>query len=57
MSKSYVEVVKMMVKCPECGSTRVWKDGLRYLAEGSVVQRWLCRDCGRRFSWGDRFNR
>jgi len=36
--------------CPQCGSKRVWKDGLRHLADGSIVQRWLCRDCGYRFS-------
>jgi transposase-like protein len=42
----------MVVKCPECGSTRVWRDGLRYLAKGGVVQRWYCRDCGYRFSYG-----
>jgi len=42
----------MAVKCPQCGSKRVWKDGLRYLADGKVVQRYLCRDCGYRFSHG-----
>ncbi len=31
--------------CPECGSLKVWKDGLR-----GGVQRWLCRGCGFRFS-------
>jgi len=36
--------------CPECGSTRLYRDGLRYLADGSQVQRWLCRNCGYRFS-------
>ena len=36
--------------CPQCGSKRVWKDGIRRLIDGSVVQRWLCRDCGYRFS-------
>ena len=36
--------------CPQCGSKRVWKDGIRRLADGSVIQRWLCRDCGYRFS-------
>ncbi|MDI6848033.1 MAG: hypothetical protein QMD23_07935, partial [Candidatus Bathyarchaeia archaeon] len=36
--------------CPECGSERLYKDGLRYLKDGSTVQRWLCRDCGYRFS-------
>lgn len=31
--------------------TRLWKDGRRYLADGSVKQRWLCRwSCGNRFS-------
>jgi len=37
-------------KCPECGSTRVWKDGLRDPRGERAVQRWLCRDCGLRFS-------
>jgi len=36
-------------KCPECGSQRVWKDGLRYTGEG-LTQRWLCQNCGYRFS-------
>jgi len=36
--------------CPECHSEKLYKDGLRYLADGSSVQRWLCRDCGYRFS-------
>jgi len=35
--------------CPECGSKKVWRDGLRYL-DGDVIQRWLCRNCGYRFS-------
>ncbi|MEM1514753.1 MAG: tyrosine-type recombinase/integrase, partial [Candidatus Bathyarchaeia archaeon] len=37
-------------KCPECGSSKVWRDGLRYLSDGRAVQRWLCRLCGYRFS-------
>ena len=35
--------------CPECGSARVWKDGLRKTGNGDV-QRYLCRSCGYRFS-------
>ncbi|MBT0160979.1 hypothetical protein G4O51_13460, partial [Candidatus Bathyarchaeota archaeon A05DMB-2] len=35
--------------CPECGSSRLYKDGLGYRSDGSKVQRWLCRDCGLRF--------
>jgi len=38
------------LKCPECGSERLYRDGLRRLADGSQTQRWLCRDCGLRFS-------
>ena len=36
-------------KCPECTSRRVWRDGLRSTKNGDV-QRWLCRNCGYRFS-------
>jgi transposase-like protein len=36
--------------CPQCGSQRLYRDGLRYLADGTSVQRWLCRDCDYRFS-------
>ena len=38
------------LRCPECGSKRLYKDGLRYLADGTPVQRWLCRNCGYRFT-------
>ena len=38
-------------KCPECNNQRVWKDGLRHnQSNGQTVQRWLCRNCGFRFS-------
>jgi integrase/predicted RNA-binding Zn-ribbon protein involved in translation (DUF1610 family) len=36
--------------CPQCGSKKVWRDGLRYPMFGDKIQRWLCRDCGLRFS-------
>ncbi len=35
--------------CPECGSSKTWKDGIRKTSTGSV-QRLLCRGCGFRFS-------
>jgi integrase len=38
-----------MPVCPDCGSERVWKDGLRSTNTGQI-QRYLCRDCGYRFS-------
>jgi len=36
--------------CPQCRSKRVWRDALRYSIFGDKIQRWLCRDCGLRFS-------
>jgi len=37
--------------CPECGSRRAWKDGLRHpRGRGRPIQRFLCRSCGYRFS-------
>jgi len=41
--------VSFAVKCPSCKSFKVWKDGLRKIANGDV-QRYICRDCGFRFS-------
>lgn len=41
--------MKQPPACPECGSTRVWRDALRKTGQGPV-QRYLCRDCGSRFS-------
>jgi len=35
--------------CPECGSQRIWKNGLRYTNRGEI-QRYICRACGYRFS-------
>jgi integrase len=36
--------------CPQCSSKKVWKDALRYSTFGDKIQRWLCRECGLRFS-------
>jgi len=36
-------------ECPECHSRRNWRDGKRETNYG-IVQRFLCRDCGFRFS-------
>ena len=38
-----------MPTCPNCGSQKVWKDGLRYTISGNL-QRYICRECGYRFS-------
>jgi integrase len=37
------------IRCPECGSQRVWKDGMRYTLF-CEVQRYICRECSYRFS-------
>jgi len=37
------------IKCPECNSSNKWKDGIRYTNTGQI-QRFICRDCGYRFS-------
>ena len=36
-------------KCPECGSKRTYKDGIRY-TKNKEIQRYLCRNCAYRFS-------
>jgi integrase len=38
------------VQCPQCGSSKIWKDGMRYEPYGEI-QRYLCRDCSYRFSY------
>lgn len=47
--KAYINAHSNEV-CPECGSTKLYKDGRRYLSDGSSVQRFLCRSCNLRFS-------
>ena len=36
--------------CPECGSSKFFCNGHRLLRDGSDAQRYLCRECGFRFS-------
>ena len=40
----------LAAQCPQCNSMRLYRDGLRYLPNDDPIQRWLCRDCGLRFS-------
>ena len=40
---------KSRLKCPQCSSQKLWKDGIRYNLNFQA-QRWLCRDCGYRFT-------
>ena len=45
----FTGVPRKKVKCTACGSQRNWKDGMRKTPQGNV-QRYLCRDCGTRFT-------
>lgn len=36
--------------CPQCGSAKIYRDGFRMRADGTPVQRFICRICGLRFS-------
>jgi integrase len=38
------------LSCPECASSKLYRAGFRYLSNGHAIQRWLCRNCGYRFS-------
>ena len=38
------------IKCPQCSSDKVWRDGHRTPMFGERIQRWSCRDCGYKFS-------
>ena len=37
------------IKCPQCSSQKTWKDGVRK-TNFVDIQRYLCRECGFRFS-------
>ena len=44
-------MVAREIKCPQCDSRKIWKDGLRSSRSGGTpIQRYLCRLCGFRFS-------
>lgn len=39
-----------LMLCPSCGCSRLFKAGLRYLADETSIQRFQCSKCGYRFS-------
>jgi len=45
-----MEEVNAEVRCPQCGSPKVFRNGHRYTEDGEDIQRWLCPNCGVRFS-------
>ncbi len=38
------------VQCPECSSSKVFRNGVAYSSFDVKIQRYICRSCGRRFS-------
>jgi integrase len=36
--------------CPHCKSRKLWRNGYRFTPFNDKIQRWLCCNCGRRFS-------
>jgi hypothetical protein len=42
-------MTKKVPTCPECGTSKTWKDGTRRTDDGKI-QRYYCRECGYRFS-------
>ncbi len=54
MENIYIKEYKTVIVtvCSQCGSNRIFKDGLRVLSDGSETQRFRCRSCGYRFSNG-----
>jgi integrase len=45
-----------MTSCPQCHSTSFDRAGFRYLTSEKPVQRFLCKNCGYRFSQHNSFN-
>ncbi|MEM3880868.1 MAG: tyrosine-type recombinase/integrase [Candidatus Bathyarchaeia archaeon] len=45
-----VEAASPLLRCPECGSTEITRNGNRYLSSGEARQRWKCKKCTYRFS-------
>ena len=39
-----------VLKCPECGKNKFFKDGKRKLSNGETAQRYICRICGYRYT-------
>jgi len=37
------------MRCPQCGSQKIWRDSHRYRNQ-KTIQRYICRTCGYRFS-------
>jgi len=42
--------VPLILACPHCNSRKLWRNGYRITPFDDKIQRWLCRNCGRRFS-------
>ncbi len=45
-----------VIKCPECGSEKFFKDGVRKLSNKQEKQRYVCRVCGYRYTYPTSLN-
>jgi integrase/transcription elongation factor Elf1 len=50
-------VYRKKVQCPECSSSKVFRNGVAYSSFDVKIQRYICRSCGRRFSDRDDLKR
>jgi transcription elongation factor Elf1 len=55
--KNRQDALNKMVQCPECGSSKVYRNGAAYNNFDIKIQRYVCRSCGRRFSDPDDLKR
>lgn len=51
-----MQVNAAVLVCPECGSSRAFKDGKRKLANGEKAQRYICRVCDYRYTFPSSLN-
>lgn len=47
---TFAEVAGANPLCPTCKHTNTWRNGYGKAMFGKPIQRWICRDCGYRFS-------
>jgi integrase len=48
--------VQSVIVCPECGSDKSFRDGVRKLQHGIEKQRYICRRCGYRYTYPHSLN-
>jgi integrase/DNA-directed RNA polymerase subunit RPC12/RpoP len=57
MPKASQDALSKDIQCPECCSSKVFRNGRTYSNFDMKIQRYVCRSCGRRFSDPDDLKR